>query len=424
MPFYWRYLPIEESAQRLCYEKGTIEMSTAELMAQSDHYIMGTYRRFPVVLVKGSGMHVWDSDGKSYLDFVAGIAVCSLGHAHPKIAAAIKEQAETLCHVSNLYYIERQIRFAKMLVDHSFADKAFFCNSGAEANEAAIKLARKYAHEKRGLGKYELITMNESFHGRTLATVTATGQEKFQVGFDPLPEGFKYVPYNDLNSLKAAITDKTAAVLVEPIQGEGGVRIPAKDYLRGIREICDDHGLLLILDEVQTGMGRTGPLFAYEDYGIKPDMMTLAKALANGFPIGALLATDEIASVFVPGTHASTFGGNPVAMAAAMQTLKIMIEDRIPDNSRKMGEYFLEKLRVLQDKHSVIREVRGKGLLIGVELSIEGQDIVNRCMEMGLLINCTSGNILRFVPPLIITEKDIDYGVEIIDAAIKEGTSG
>jgi predicted acetylornithine/succinylornithine family transaminase len=399
-------------------------MTTEELIAQADHYIMGTYRRFPVILVKGEGMQVWDSDGKSYLDFVAGIAVCSLGHSHPKVVEAIKKQAQTLTHVSNLYYIEPQIQFAKLLVDHSFADKVFFCNSGAEANEGAIKLARKYAYTKTGGRKYELITMKESFHGRTLATVTATGQEKFQVGFNPLPEGFKYIPFNDLKSLEEAVTEKTAGVLVEPIQGEGGVRIPSDDYLRGIRKICNDRDLLLILDEVQVGMGRTGPLFAYEDYGIKPDIMTLAKALGNGFPIGAMLATEKVASVFVPGTHASTFGGNPIAMAAATATLKTIVDDGWLDNCRKMGGYFMEKLNGLKAKHDVIIDVRGKGLIIGVELSIGGQEIVNRCMEKGLLINCTSGNILRFVPPLIITKGDIDKGIEVIDEALKEVITG
>lgn len=399
-------------------------MTTEEWIAESNQYVMGTYGRFPIVLVRGRGARVWDSDGKEYLDFVAGIAVCSLGHCHPKVVKAVQSQAKTLGHVSNLYHIEPQIRFAKMLVKHSFADKVFFCNSGAEANEGAIKLARRYCHDRTGGKRYELISMKESFHGRTLAAVTATGQEKFQLGFDPLPGGFKYVPFDDLDALEEAVTDQTAGILVEPIQGEGGVRIPSPGYLRGVRKICDDHGILMILDEVQVGMGRTGFLFAYEDYGIEPDIMTLAKALGNGFPIGALLATDRVASVFVPGTHASTFGGNPLAMAAAIATLETMLNGGILENCRKMGMYFMTKLERLKRKHGVIRDLRGKGLMIGAELSIEGQEIVNGCIKRGLLINCTSGNVLRFVPPLVVTRKQIDQGIEILDTVLEEVAKG
>ena len=303
-------------------------MTEKEIMAMSDENIMNTYKRFPVVLAKGSGAKVWDINGREYLDCAAGIAVCNLGHSHPRIIAAVSEQLGKLTHVSNLYYTEPQTRLAKMLVDHSFADKVFFCNSGAEANEAAIKLARKYAHENMGPDKFELITMKESFHGRTMATITATGQEKFQFGFTPLLEGFTYVPYNDLKALEAAISGKTCGIMLEAIQGEGGVKIPDDNYLAGVREICDRHGLLLIIDEVQTGMGRTGKLFAYEYSGIKPDIMTLAKALANGIPAGAMLATDKIAKAFVPGNHASTFGGNPFAMAAATAVMETMLLGR------------------------------------------------------------------------------------------------
>ncbi|MDP2724697.1 MAG: acetylornithine/succinylornithine family transaminase, partial [Syntrophales bacterium] len=273
----------------------------------ADKLIMGTYKRFPVVLVKGAGARVWDRTGKEYLDFVAGIAVCSLGHSHPRVMEAIGKQLENLTHVSNLYYQEPQIRLAKILVHNSFADRVFFCNSGAEANEAAIKLARKYSHDNAGGNKYELITMLNSFHGRTLATVAATGQEKFHKGFEPLPEGFRFVPFNDPYAMEGAITDKTCGVMLEPIQGEGGVVIPDEGYLREVRIICDKYGILLILDEVQTGMGRTGELFAYESSGIKPDILTMAKALGNGFPVGAMLATEKVASAFVPGSHASTF---------------------------------------------------------------------------------------------------------------------
>ncbi len=391
-----------------------------ETIALADQYIMGTYKRFPLVLVKGSGMLVWDSDGKEYLDFVAGIAVCSLGHSHPRVVAAVQKQVEILTHVSNLYYIEPQARFAKLLAENSFADKVFFCNSGAEANEGAIKLARKYGHEKMGGGKDEIIAMEESFHGRTLATITATGQPKYQIGFEPLPGGFKHVPFNDSRALDEAVSEKTCAVLVEPIQGEGGIRIPSDDYLRDVRKICDKRGLLMILDEVQVGMGRTGSLFAYEHYGVKPDIMTLAKALGNGFPLGALLATDAIASVFVPGTHASTFGGNPLAMAAGIATFEALFEEGLLENCRNMGDYFVRKLKDLQMKYDFIRDVRGKGLIVGVEIDVDGPDIVNRCMGRGLLINCTSGNVLRFVPPLIITEADIDRGVMLLDEVFGE----
>ena len=304
-------------------------MKEKEIMALADENIMNTYKRFPIVLVKGSGVKVWDVNGKEYLDFVAGIAVCNLGHSHPQVIAAVKEQLENLTHVSNLYYTEPQAQLAKLLVDNSFADKVFFCNSGAEANEAAIKLARKYAHENMGPDKFELITMKDSFHGRTMATITATGQEKFQFGFTPLLDGFTYVPFNDLQALEARISsNKTCGIMVEPIQGEGGVNIPDAQYLARVREICDRHGILLIIDEVQTGMGRTGKLFAYEHSGIKPDIMTLAKALGNGFPVGAMLATDKIAKAFVPGNHASTFGGSPLAMAAANATVKTMLQER------------------------------------------------------------------------------------------------
>jgi len=394
-------------------------MTTDELMALSDKYIMATYRRFPVVLVKGQGARVWDSEGKEYLDFVAGIAVCSLGHSHPKVAAAIKRQVDILTHVSNLYYIEPQINVARMLVEHSFADKVFFCNSGAEANEAAIKLARKYAHENMAGGRYELITMKDSFHGRTLATVTATGQTKFQIGFAPLPEGFKYVPFNDIPALENAITKHTCGIMLEPIQGEGGIRIPDDDYLRQVRRICDDRGLLMILDEVQVAMGRTGTLFAYEQYNVKPDIITLAKAVGNGFPVGVMMATDNVASAFQPGNHASTFGGNPLAMAACLATIDTIMNGGVLENVRKVGAYFVRKLHKLKNKCSVIKEIRGRGLIIGVELTEEGADIVKKCMDKGLLINCAGGNVLRFVPPLIITEKDVDVAIGVLGEVLQ-----
>ena len=394
-------------------------MKEKEIMALADENIMNTYKRFPIVLVKGSGVKVWDVNGKEYLDFVAGIAVCNLGHSHQQVIAAVKEQLENLTHVSNLYYTEPQAQLASLLVENSFADKVFFCNSGAEANEAAIKLARKYAHENMGPDKFELITMKYSFHGRTMATITATGQEKYQFGFTPLLEGFTYVSFNDLPALEARISNKTCGIMLEPIQGEGGVNIPDAQYLAQVREICDRHGILLIVDEVQTGMGRTGKLFAYEHFGIKPDIMTLAKALGNGFPIGAMLATDKIAKAFVPGNHASTFGGSPLAMAAANATVKTMLQEGILENCRKMGDYFLLQLKKLQEKHKIIKEVRGKGLIIAAQLNIESADIVNKCLQRGLLIASAGGKTLRFVPPLIISTQDIDQAVKVLDEVME-----
>jgi acetylornithine/N-succinyldiaminopimelate aminotransferase len=394
-------------------------MTTQEWIDLSDRYIMSTYKRHPLVLTRGLGVHVWDSEGRCYLDLVGGIAVCALGHAHPRVVTAIKEQVEILSHVSNLYHIAPQILLAQLLVENSPFDKAFFCNSGAEANEAAIKLARKYASEQMG-GRYELITMQDSFHGRTLATVTATAQERFHVGFEPLPEGFRYVPYNDLPALEAAVTEKTCGVLVEPIQGESGVLIPDPGYLPGIRRICDEKGLLMIADEVQTGIGRTGMLFACEQTEVVPDMITLAKALGNGFPIGALLAKQNIAAAFVPGSHGSTFGGNPLACAAALATLETILEEGILDNCRKVGEYFLARLGELKNKHSRIREVRGQGLILAIALTVPGAEFVDKCMEKGLLINCTNGNVLRFVPPLILTRQDVDRAVGILDGVLEE----
>ena len=394
-------------------------MNTQEWIELSDRYIMTTYKRYPLVVTRGLGVHVWDSEGRCYLDLVGGIAVCALGHAHPKVVTAIKEQVEILSHISNLYHIAPQILLAQLLVENSPFDKAFFCNSGAEANEAAIKLARKYASEQM-VGRYELITMQDSFHGRTLATVTATAQERFHVGFEPLPEGFRYVPYNDLAALEAAVTEKTCGVMVEAIQGESGVVIPDPGYLPGIRRICDEKGLLMIVDEVQTGIGRTGTLFACEQTDVLPDMVTLAKALGNGFPIGVLLAKEKIAAAFVPGSHGSTFGGNPLACAAAIATLETILDEGILDNCRKVGEYFLSRLTELKEKHSRIREVRGQGLILAVELTVPGAEFVDKCMEKGLLINCTNGNVLRFVPPLILTKQDVDKAVVILDGVLEE----
>ncbi|MBI3354578.1 MAG: acetylornithine transaminase [Nitrospirae bacterium] len=390
-------------------------MLTEELLRDSKKYIMNTYNRFPIAIIKGRGALVYDTDGKEYLDFVSGIAVCNLGHCHPKVTVAFQKQAQRLIHISNLYHNEPQIKLAKLLVENSFADKVFFCNSGAEANEAAIKLVRKYAKEKLKGSRHEIITMEKSFHGRTMATITATGQEKVQKGFEPLLPGFKYVPFNNIDAVKKAINKKTAAVMVEPIQGEGGVNIPDNDYLKKLRRLCNDEGILLVFDEVQTGMGRTGKLFAYEHYGIEPDIMTLAKGLGNGVAIGAMLAKDSVAEAFAPGSHASTFGGNPLACSAAKASLEVIIEDGILfENCIRMGDYLVKGLKELKKGFSFIKDVRGKGLLIGMELNIDGKDIVMECIKEGLLINCTMDRILRFLPPLIITKEEIDSMLEIL----------
>ncbi len=397
-------------------------MDVKKLLEESGQYLMNTYNRFPIVLRKGRGMKVWSTDGKEYLDFVGGIAVNCLGHCHPKVVVAIQKQAQRLIHVSNYYHIEPQIKLAKLLVENSFADKVFFCNSGAEANEAAIKLARRYFREQVGVNKFEIITAFNSFHGRTMATISATGQAKFKAGFEPLLPGFTHVEFNDIDAVDKAITKETCAVLIEPIQGEGGVKIPDADYLRDLRELCDRHDILLILDEVQTGIGRTGKLFAYEHFGIKPDIITLAKGLGGGVPIGAMLATDKVAVGFQPGTHASTFGGNPLVCAAAVVTMEVLLEDGfILDQCRRMGKYLKKRLDEMKKEFpSVIAEVRGMGLLVGMELTRDGAPIVKACMDRGLLINCTAGNILRFTPPLIVTEKEIDHLIDVLEQTIDQ----
>jgi predicted acetylornithine/succinylornithine family transaminase len=397
-------------------------MDSQTWMMLSEKYVANTYARYPVLLVKGKGTRVWDLDGEEYLDFVSGLAVCNLGHCHPKIVKAIQEQAEKLIHVSNFYYIEPQIQLASLLCKHSFADKVFFCNSGAEANEGAMKLARKYAKEKMGKDRYEIITMERSFHGRTLATLTATAQEKFHKGYEPLMPGFKYVPFNDIRAVRDAIDSKTCAVMLEPIQGEGGVNCPSEGYLKALREICDEKGLLLIFDEVQVGMGRTGKLFAYEHDGIEPDLLTLAKSLAGGVPIGALLIKKGIADSFRPGDHASTFGGNPLATAAGVAALTTILEEGMLENCQKMGDYFLSRLESIQKKFPFVREVRGKGLILGIELNIDGSSIVKEMLRKKILVNCTMGNVLRFLPPLIVTQEEVDRAVKALEEVF-EGIS-
>jgi len=389
-------------------------------VAVTDANIFQTYRRYPVVLTRGKGVRVWDDRGREYLDFLSGIAVCNLGHCHPRVVKAIREQAGKLLHVSNFFYTEPQAELADLLARHSFADRIFFCNSGAEANEAAIKLARKYADEHFNPPRYEIITMEYSFHGRTIATLTATGQEKFHKGFAPLLPGFRYVPFNDIAALRRAITNKTCAIMFEPIQGEGGVNLPDPDYLRAVRELCDRHEILLIFDEVQVGMGRTGRLFAYEHYGVIPDIMTLAKALGGGLPAGAMLAGSKVAASFTPGSHASTFGGNPVAMAAGVAVMRELTESGVLENCRRVGAYFMEQLEGLCARYpALIRQVRGKGLIIGMELVVDGREIVARCLKKGIIINCTLDRVLRFLPPLIIKKSDVDRCVEVLNSVLR-----
>jgi acetylornithine/N-succinyldiaminopimelate aminotransferase len=401
----------------------SFQMETRKIIEDADHYLMPTYSRFPIVLRKGRGVKVWDTNGKEYLDFVGGIAVNVLGHCHPQVVVAIQKQAQRLIHVSNLYHIEPQVRLAKLLVMNSFADKVFFCNSGAEANEAAIKIARKYAHEHFGAECFEIISTFNSFHGRTIATLTATGQTKFQKGFEPLLPGFKHVPFNNIDALRAAVSERTCAVMLEPIQAEGGINLPSEDYLTQVRELCDEKKLLLILDEVQTGMGRTGKLFAYEHYGITPDIMSLAKGLGGGVPIGAMLATDKVAAVFQPRTHASTFGGNPLVCAASIATLEALLEDGLVlDQCNRMSRYLVERLNQLKEEYEgKVVDVRGKGLLIAMELMREGVPYVTACMERGILVGLAgAGNILRFTPPLIVEEKDIDHMIDVLEDVLEK----
>lgn len=400
-------------------------MNKNDTIELSDQVIAKTYARFPIVFETGSGATLWDQNGKAYLDFVAGIAVCNLGHAHPGVAKAISDQAQKLIHVSNLYYTIPQTELAKVLVEKSFADRVFFGNSGAEANEASIKLARKYFSDKGETGRYRIITMEQSFHGRTMATLSATGQDKIKKGFSPVLEGFDYVPFNDIDALKKRLDPKvTCAVMLEPVQGEGGIRTPQPDYLKQVRAICDETGTLLIFDEIQTGMGRTGKLFAYEHFGVEPDIMTLAKALGNGLPIGVMLARNFVMEAFGPGSHASTFGGTPLVCAAALEVVKTLTDGGVIENSRKTGAYFKEKLNELKEKHAVIEEVRGLGLLLGLKLKTKGADIVKACYERGFIINCIQDTILRFVPPLVIQSEEIDQLIACLDEIFKMDRRG
>ena len=383
----------------------------------ADKYMFQTYGRFPICLVRGEGCRVWDEEGKEYLDFVGGIAVCALGHSAPLVTRALEEQSRRLVHVSNLYYTRPQTELAKILVENSFADRVFFCNSGAEANEAAIKLARRYSKEKSGDSRHVIISMSNSFHGRTMATLSATGQEKIQAGYDPLLEGFKFAEFNDFDSLKENLDDSVCAVILEPIQGEGGVVCPDAGYLKKVKDYCHKKGVILIFDEVQVGMGRTGSFFAHEHYGVTPDIVTMAKALGNGLPIGAMLSTEELGRAFGPGSHATTFGGTPLVTAVSKAVVKSILEDGWMDHCKAVGEYFRKELQQLAPKHSIIKEVRGLGLIIGVELNTSGTPIVNDCLKEGFLINCAQEKVLRFVPPLIVSEQEIDSLIQCLDKA-------
>ncbi len=390
-------------------------MNTKE---KTDAYIFNTYGRIQKVFVKGQGTTLWDEEGNSYTDFLAGIAVCSLGHSHPEVTKAVANQAATLTHVSNLYYTAPQADLAEKLVTHSFADRTFFANSGAEANEAAIKLARRYFKEKGQPERVKIISMAQSFHGRTMATLSATGQDKIKNGFSPLVAGFVHIPFNDMDALTAAMDETVCAVMMEPIQGEGGV-IPANpEYIKAVRELCDREGIFLIFDEVQTGMGRCGRLFAHEIYGVTPDIMTLAKALANGLPMGAMLATKEAAKGFALGSHATTFGGTPLVAAAALTVFSIISQPEFLQQVVKKGQYLKKQLAALETAHSCIKAVRGEGLLVGMEIDGEAGKIVEDCLKKGFIINAIQGNILRFAPPLIISHEEIDALVAVLDSLL------
>ena len=394
-------------------------MNSEEIKSLASKVLMNTYGdRYGLALVRGEGARVWDPEGNEYLDFLSGIAVTNLGHSHPKLAEALAEQAKTLVHVSNLYFTEPQVRLARLLVENSFADKVFFCNSGAEANEGAIKLARKYSFDKYGKDRYTILTMNDSFHGRTMATLSATAQEKIHKGFEPLVAGFRYLPLGDLKALEEALTDEVCALMIEPVQGEGGVNSPGGEFLKAAAELCRARDVLVIFDEVQVGMGRTCKLFAYQNFDVEPDIMTLAKALANGAPMGAVLARDEVAKSFTPGSHGTTFGGTPLVSAAALAVMETMLEPGFFEKAAGTAEYFRNKLEDLTAKYDYIEEVRGLGLILGLKLSFPGTGAMNRLKEAGFLINCTNETVLRFLPPLIITKAEVDKLMPVLEEVL------
>ncbi|UCE47653.1 MAG: aspartate aminotransferase family protein [Phycisphaerales bacterium] len=391
-------------------------MTTQETIELFDKYVIANYGRLPRVIVKGEGCYLYDSDGNKILDMFPGWAVSAIGHCHPKVTEALRRQAGELLHIDNTFYSEPQGELAKLLSERAFGGKCFFCNSGAEANEAALKLARLHTSEE----KYKFITAEGSFHGRTFATMTATAQPKHHEGLLPLLPGFVYVPFNDIEALEKAFSDEVAAVMVEPIQGEGGINLADAEYLRAIRRLCDEKGAVLIFDEVTTGIGRTGKWFAYQHYDVRPDMVTMAKALGGGTAIGAMMASEEVAASLVPGKHATTFGGNALVCAAAVAVINVIEQENLLENAKKLGQYTMDKLRQLKQKHEIIDSVRGVGLMIGVQLTSAGAGIVDKCLENGLRINCTQGTVLRFMPPMIATESQIDQAVDILDSVLSE----
>ena len=391
-------------------------MNTQDVIALFDKYVIANYGRLPKVITKGLNNKLWDLDGNEILDMFPGWAVSGIGHCHPKVVEAVQKQVSELIHIDNTFYITLQGQLAKMLSERAFGGKSFFCNSGAEANEAALKLARRHTPKE----KYKFITAEKSFHGRTFAAVTATGQPKYHEGFLPLPPGFVYVPYNDIDALQEAFDDEVAAVMIEPIQGEGGVHEATAEYMQTIRDLCDAHGALMILDEVQTGMGRTGQWFGYQHYDITPDIITLAKALGGGLAIGAMMARPEIAASLVPGTHASTFGGNPLACAAGVAVIEAIEEEGLLDNAKQTGQYTREKLEELKEKYPIIDHIRGKGLMLALQLAVPGANIVGRCLEKGLRINCTQETVLRFMPSMTVTKEEIDQAVAILGEVLDE----
>jgi len=401
----------------MSFAKSPLKKETEKIVEEAKKYLMPTYSRIPIVIDRGEGALVWDKEGKSYLDFVSGIGVMAIGYSHPEICKIIKQECQRLIHCSNLYHIEAQTKLARKLCQLSFADKAFFCNSGAEANETAIKLARKFGRKK---GSYEIVAMENSFHGRTLATIGLTGQKKYREPFEPFPPGFKFAKFNNLSDLEKKITSKTCAVIMEPIQGEGGICEATPEFIKGARALCNEGEILLIFDEVQCGLGRTGKWFAYQHYNIEPDIITLAKPLGAGLPIGVALAKREVADIFSPGDHASTFGGGSLISSVALKFLEIMEKENLVKKVEKKGAYFKDKLFALKEKFPFIRQVRGKGLMLGLELEFNGKPVVDRARERGLLINVTKEKILRFLPPYIVNEEEIVKAVSILEDALKE----
>lgn len=395
-----------------------MQLTDEQIYAKDAQDYLPVFARYKIVLDHGDGVYVYDTQGNKYIDFLGGIAVNVLGHNHKELVKAVADQAGKMIHCSNLYYTQVQADAAEKLVKLSGLGKVFFGNSGAEANEGAIKIARKYAHSIDA-DKSQIISAIHSFHGRTIATLTATGQPKYHEGFGPLPAGFDYVPYNDIEALEKLMSDKTAAVMLEPIQGEGGVHVPDVAYMQKVRQLCDKYNAVLIFDEIQSGMGRSGKFFAYENFGIKPDVVTLAKGLAGGVPIGAFIATDKVAAAFHPGDHGSTFGGNPLACAAANVVLDIVGQPSFLQHVVEIGDYMKSRLEAMQAKYpALIKEVRGMGLILGMELIKPGRDIVNDCLGKGAIINCTAGNVLRFVPPLIVTKEHIDEVCDALEAVL------